>query len=269
MSSYSSSSASIAVPSITEQLRSQCNLLLAREGAWVSSAEFHRATKLSIGSPSPDRLGHALAALEARPEMQRLALAGGASHLERAKTHWREAREAQRRGDRAEAARLASSGERSLKRAITATQQRLELDERNVVATVAAGALRGLGFAVTSASGTHSTGLWAIRGHEVVAMLVQDGGATEMDTAGCAANACEPTTSAVVERMRRGGVGLQLARLERHGDSDGGQLIQRAVHCGGGAEGVVTQHEVGVAAPTSTSQQASAAVAPTRRPVSN
>jgi hypothetical protein len=247
MSSYSSSTPTIAVPTIAQQLRTQCSLLLEREGAWVSSVEFARATRLNLSADvSSLRLSEALGRLSSMPTMHHLTRAAAGDLLRRAETTLADAFAAERAGDTAKARRLAAAGERHLKNGIAATHQRLAVDDRSVTSAVAFGSLRRLGFTVKQASGTHTTGLWALRGHEVVAVVVHDGGAVEMDHAGFAGNACEAVSAAFAREMQRDGITLNLARVEFHGDAGGGTLVQRAGKCGGGPEGLVIQQELGL-----------------------
>jgi hypothetical protein len=247
MSSYSSSTPAITVPTITQQLQTQCSLLLEREGAWISSVDFDRATRLNLaGDASPSRLSQALGQLTSAPRILRLARLAASDLIRTAEGKLADASQAEQAGDSKRATRLAAVGERCLKSALGATRDRLAVDDRSLVSTVASGALRSLGFTLKQASGTRTTGLWAIRGHEVVAVVIHDGGATEIDTAGLAGDACQPLTAAIRREMADRGVTLHLARIERHGDARGGTLIQRAARCGGQAEGLVGQNEVGV-----------------------
>ena len=247
MSSYRSSASDIRVPTISERIQAQCTLLLQREGAWVSSIDFDRATRADItGQATTERLSESLGRLRAMSAMHRLTQAAAGDLLKRAEQALSEALKAGQLGDTPNALRLATAGEKDLRRGVKATHRKLVVDDRSLVSTVAAGALGRLGFTVRKASGTRSTGLWAIRGHEVVAVLVHDGGATEMDIAGHSGNGCDAVTAAIGREMALDGVTLKLARVDRHGDSRGGTLIQRAAKCGGGAPGVVAQQEIGL-----------------------
>ena len=136
---------------------------------------------------------------------------------------------AARAGDPLQADAHARDAHRSLGAALTQTTAALRADERQIAAAVAERALGELGYRVRRADGAHGAGLWAERDHHVIAALVTDGGAMEIDNAGVTDGGCQAPMLELQQAMARHGAQTEIARRLDHGDDRGGQLIRRAV----------------------------------------
>lgn len=121
-----------------------------------------------------------------------------------------------------------ATADQHLVKAIDTAVSAFRVDERQLTARLTAKALTKCGFHIRTARGVRSNAVWAERGHQIVAALVQDGGALELDTAGVSGGGC----NAVMEELRMTldelGVDADIRRRVSHGDDRGGQLIQRA-----------------------------------------
>jgi hypothetical protein len=132
--------------------------------------------------------------------------------------------------------------------AIDTTVRTLRVDERQLTARLTAQALVNRGFHIKTGSGERSNSIWAERGHQIVAVLVQDGGVSELDIAGISGGGCAAVVHEVHEELDALGVGAEVVRRVDHGDDRGGQLIQRAclVDSQNPELGLVKQFEEGV-----------------------
>jgi hypothetical protein len=159
-----------------------------------------------------------------------------------------ESRAAERMGNMEEAEGRAKAADLALRQSVSSSVTKLRVDERLLAASLATSALTKLGYEVQSASGDRSVGLWATRDHHVMAILVQDGGAMEIDNAGVAGGGCTAPMGDLQRTLAEMGADTQAVRRITHGDDHGGHLIARAcqVNVHSPAEGLVDQFEVGV-----------------------
>lgn len=104
----------------------------------------------------------------------------------------------------------------------------LRADEREVTAAALRSALTDLGYTVSTGHGERANSLAAFKDDHVIAAVVRDGGATEIDTAGLSGTGCAGPLAALDAALRARGVHLQIEHRIDHGDRDGGTLIQRA-----------------------------------------
>lgn len=158
---------------------------------------------------------------------------------------------ASRHGNLVEANRHAIDSERALRAAVDSTTRVLQHDERQLATLMSVRALTELGYSVKRADGRRSVGLWAERDHHVIAILVQDGGAMEIDNAGVSGGGCAAPMQELQEALARLGAQAEVVRRVDHGDDRGGHLIQRACRADveNPEQGLVSQFEVGFAAP--------------------
>jgi hypothetical protein len=149
-------------------------------------------------------------------------------------------------GDEAGAATAAREASRMLGQALRSTAVELAGEERTLTVEASQRSLAALGWTAEVHPGDRATGVWAVRGDEAVAILVQDGGAIETDVVGCAGDTCAPVMEAFRRQMEAEGVLLSEVARRPHGDSEGGQLIARARRVQGDssmAAGIVAQFE--------------------------
>ena len=132
---------------------------------------------------------------------------------------------------RAEA--LAAEGDRALCAALERGAHVLAVEERACVTATMQDALQSIGCRITTALEPAATGIWAERGHELVAVLIEDGGRARIDVAGFGGSDCAPFHEEIERAVAaRGGVFDQVEVAE-HGDPDGGVLIRNAARAAG------------------------------------
>jgi hypothetical protein len=115
--------------------------------------------------------------------------------------------------------------------------------ERDQAATVLLRSLVTLGCRTARADSDAVTGIFAERGHQLLAAQVDDGGQVTLDVAGCLDGACQPLVRELETVLATHGAVLEEQRAVEHGDVEGGALIQRAARAAGPdgniAEGIV------------------------------
>ncbi|MFN8632042.1 MAG: hypothetical protein U0838_17500 [Chloroflexota bacterium] len=243
MSSYTVSTAQIT----TERLRAGFSRLLTQAGECVSSAALAR-TCAQIAAVDATALDARWQAIDALAGARAVLATGAPDQLAAARRFTVAAKQATLVGDDASARVLASQAHDALGIATAQVLETLRRDERAAVQTAASTALQKMGFDVSSAVGQRSSGLWAELGYAVVAVLVQDGGAMEIDNAGVVGGSCTRTMKAFEALLREEGVETSVRRRVDHGDPGGGSMIRRAGQIGARrpAAGLVAQFEQGV-----------------------
>jgi hypothetical protein len=114
--------------------------------------------------------------------------------------------------------------------AIDAALDRLALDERDVIHATLLDALDACGFdAESMVDETGMSRVWASRFDGVMAIEVAPGGGLELDYACGEEDACGPMQVDIVRELAARGVVVELdrARIDRHGDPEGGRVFQR------------------------------------------
>lgn len=255
MSEYDSSTTTftaIQTPTDAELIRTAINEHLGgRMREWVSSADLTRlAGSTNVGTGNRTAIGaqatNLNAALLAMPTAHALVSVAQPTLLAQSTSSLDLAAQRTRLGDKVGAARAAGEAQAALRSAIEATAARLAIDERTVTVEGARRSLDRMGFhLVSQASGTRSQALWAVRGDQAVAVLVQDGGAVETDVVGCPGDTCASLMDEFRTAMAKEGVVLDLAARSPHGDERGGSLVARARAAGTDsvAAGLVQQFE--------------------------
>lgn len=192
-------------------------------------------------------LDHRWEALERIPSARRAMQICGRVGLARAESLTLESKQAASIGDNARASALAMQAHETLQSTVARTARRLQRDEQAAAVDALTRALRRRGYNVSIACGKRSTGLWAARGHEILAALVQPGGAMEIDNAGLSGDACATTMHTLEADLREEGCIVSIQRRIDHGDPGGGSLIRRAGQTGAARPevGLVLQHEGG------------------------
>ena len=100
--------------------------------------------------------------------------------------------------------------------------------EREVTSAAAALALPELGYFITRADSDQATAFEARRDHEVLLLVIKDGGLIETDHAGLNGDACGERQEALSTQMAHHGVHLQETSHIRHDDPNGGAQIALA-----------------------------------------
>ena len=202
MSSYTVNNAQL----IHNRLRTGFSTLLSQSETIISStALFATCSGLAAGEPTA-ALQARWTAIDQLEGARQLLSSGAADHLAAAERWTVESQQAALTGNSQGAGLLASQASNALLKAATATVETLRQDERTAVAGATKRALAGMGYSVSEARGARSTGLWAERGHEIVAVLVQDGGAMEIDNAGLAGGACTASMKLLQHALHDEGV---------------------------------------------------------------
>ncbi len=132
---------------------------------------------------------------------------------------------------RAEA--LAAEGDRALCRALARGAHVLAVEERASVTAIMQDALQSIGCRVTTGLEPTATGIWAERGHELVAVLIEDGGKARIDVAGFGGSDCAPFHEEIERAVARRGGAFEHVEVAEHGDPDGGVLIRNAARAAG------------------------------------
>jgi hypothetical protein len=146
---------------------------------------------------------------------------------------------------RARAVFLANRGDRALRAALESGARALAAEERTLVTAVMDEALRSIGCRTTVAEGDGASGIWAERGHQLAAVLIEDGGKVELDVAGFEGDGCIPFHEDIERAVAAHGGTFEGVEVVHHGDADGGVLIRSAARAAGPrgdmARGIVKQ----------------------------
>ena len=149
-------------------------------------------------------------------------------------------------GDPETAERLVGEANLLLSDGVDRAVSLLRTDERRLLAAEAVDVLQDMGFTVRSSEGSRSTGIWAERGHHVMAALATDDGQAFLDHAGLVDGGCVTVTSEFCARMSERGFDMRMRESHEHDDASGGALIRRAAKTGNRSleQALVDQYEV-------------------------
>ena len=181
-----------------------------------------------------------------RPAMEALVEAAEPDLLAQADAHLNVAARRAAIGDEVGAEEAAGRASHALSEALWSTGALLSVEERTLTVEAAERSLATMGFSFEVAWGERSTGVWAVRDNQAIAILVQDGGAMETDVAGCAGDTCLPLMEELRQQMAIEGAVLEVTARRPHGDDRGGSLIAQAslrAADGALAAGIVDQFE--------------------------
>lgn len=131
-----------------------------------------------------------------------------------------------------DALRSARDGVGSIDAALGVVADDLAALERTAVMALAADVLIDLGYGFETAAGPTTSALEARRGHEVLLVVVENGGSITTDHAGLADDACQDRQADFVAAMARRGVRLDERAEVRHHDPRGGTPILTAARAG-------------------------------------
>ena len=243
MSQYVVTSAQIT----RDRMDASFSQLLSEAAGCTSDMLFRTCGRIASGDPVT-ALAERWEAIDRLPSGRHLLQISDRAQIALAERLTLQSRQALAGGDAQHARQLARQAHTALHTAVSATVTELRHDERTAVATATSNALRGLGYHVAEALGQRCTGLWAARGHGILAVLVQDGGAMEIDNAGIGGGSCVTAMHALQDALRDQGLAVHVQRRVDHGDHGGGSLIRRAAQTMADRPevGLVEQHERGV-----------------------
>ncbi len=234
MSQYTSTTVTVQATPTNAELISQ---LIARElgapSTWIPSAQI-RSTRLALCSGDDAQVRSALSSPSLTINMV---------DQQAVRTL---------RGELAKGPVGASRINSALGSSLVAAERTMERVERRGIAVLAQRALQSINFAVRLGDGHSLSAIEARRGHAVMLMRIDDGGAMAIDWMGHAGNECERDMAEVQEALRTHGVEVAVSRQVRHGSAEGGSLIDQAAASGRGdlVAGVLAQEQPAGAAST-------------------
>lgn len=171
--------------------------------------------------------------------------------------------DAVRLGDYTRADALALDADANLCRGILQAGNSAARAERAEAASIVARALESIGGYVTQAANDRESTVWAELDHQIVAAVVEGGGRTRIDYAGCHTGACAPLHEELRSALIAEGAVLEHVRTFQHGRAEGGDLIRQAGRVAAGhgdmADALLRRAEAKPAASDSALQAAQAA----------
>jgi hypothetical protein len=133
------------------------------------------------------------------------------------------------RGDTQRAESQAQLAQRHLEELIFQSHERLAVAQLAVVHDTIAATLQEMGYQVGHQLAEQRSAIYATRGAESIAMVLESDGDFQMDMAGFSGLDCEQAQQALVQRLEAKGIQLQPRRKTPHGDRGGGQLLKKAL----------------------------------------
>lgn len=141
----------------------------------------------------------------------------------------KEVETAQIRGDPVKAMEHAQVAQRHFEEAIFLCYERLALAQQQVVCRSIAETLQEMGYQVEQSERGLYSALWATRGAESIALVLERDGSFQMDTLGFQGLRCRQERAALLARLKEKGLHMQVRQSVLHGDRYGGQLLKRAL----------------------------------------
>lgn len=210
MSTYSSSRVTIEVrPTNAELLAAALVGRLGPLAQYVPSGELSAVRGRIAAENDPERLVAILAGRELQQAATPTLLAQVGGSLAAGRT-------------------LSAHHRRDLENSLMQLEQHTLHAERIGVAAITSTAMRQIGFHVRAIDGELVSGIEARRGHDVVLMAVGAGGNLEIDVVGHGADSCEGVIADVHAALASEGLNVTISRQERHGNPNGGALVDRA-----------------------------------------
>lgn len=140
-----------------------------------------------------------------------------------------EARNLAHRGQPQAAMKRAKQAQTQLAQAVQHTCDRIADAQRHVVGEVMVESLQELGYQVERSSSEKRGAVWATRGAEAVAVLLESDGSFTMDMHGFVGTRCQKERAALISKLAEKGVELRVRQSALHGDRYGGQLLKSAL----------------------------------------
>lgn len=113
--------------------------------------------------------------------------------------------------------------------AVQRAYDRLANAQQSVVGEVVAETLSEMGYQVQRRDAGNRTAMWATRGAESIAVVLNADGEFQMDMHGFLGQACRQERVALLQRLREKGIQLNLREATLHGDRHGGQWLKKAL----------------------------------------
>ena len=133
----------------------------------------------------------------------------------------------------ARAAALAADADRALRTALETTADALAVEEMSFATTVLETALRDMGCRTSTAVTPGAAGIWAERGHQLIAVLVQEGDQARIDCAGFEGNECVAFHEELEHAVAAQAGAYDGIDIDQHEDPSGGVLIRTAARAAG------------------------------------
>jgi hypothetical protein len=217
MSEYTSTSVTVQVtPTNAELITEALSATLGAPSTWIPSADLQLLRTQLATTTDPSSLSSLLGS----PALRRTS--GTSSALT-------EAKHALASGET-----LPMSTRRQLDTALHDLELATLQAERTAITTLTERAMGRLGFAVRTGAGNGLDAIEARRNHEVLLVAVHAGDQMEVDTIGHGGDTCEATMAELTSAMAEDGLDVRVRRRVRHGNPQGGSLIDRAAQAGDG-----------------------------------
>lgn len=116
-----------------------------------------------------------------------------------------------------------------LETVLASSYDRLAGAQQSVLCEVMAETLNEMGYRVEQRDSGRRSALWANRGAESIALVLEQDGSFQMDMHGFTGLRCQQERNALLGRLAEKGVRLQVRQSVLHGDRHGGQLLKKAL----------------------------------------
>lgn len=203
------------------------NQLFARWRGQLSQTQQKLATTVPLASASRAKaLDQTLAQL---PVLKEVATHVQPQSLQQAQVALKEMNVALARGNNQLAEQHAKLAQTRLEEVVAASYDRLASAQQSVVREVVAETLSDMGYQVQQRDTGRRSAVWATRGAQSIAFVLEQDGSFQMDTYGFTGLSCQQERNALLERLAEKGVRLQVRQTVLHGDRYGGQLMKKAL----------------------------------------
>lgn len=149
--------------------------------------------------------------------------------LQQAQDALKQMNEALAQGNTQLAEQHAKLAQTRLEEVVAASYDRLASAQQSVVREVVAETLGEMGYQVQQRDTGRRSAVWATRGAQSIAFVLEQDGSFQMDTYGFTGLSCQQERNALLERLAEKGVRLQVRQSVLHGDRYGGQLMKKAL----------------------------------------
>lgn len=116
-----------------------------------------------------------------------------------------------------------------LEEVLVSSYDRLSGAQQSVLGELMAETLSEMGYNVERCDTGRRSALWASRGAQSVALVLEQDGSFQMDMHGFTGLSCQQERNALLDRLADKGIRLQVRQSVLHGDRHGGQLLKKAL----------------------------------------
>lgn len=198
----------------------------------LSEFQTQRDNALASAQESLPELARAFAleaALSQTPVLSAIAQQHEASLLSEAHAAAQQAQQLLAQGDVSRAQQAAQRALTQRELAVQRAYDRLANAQQSVVGEVIAETLAEMGYQVQRRDVGNRTALWATRGGDSIAVVLDADGQFQMDMHGFVGLRCRQERAALLQRLQEKGVRLNLREATLHGDRYGGQWLKKAL----------------------------------------